>query len=83
MSDGAELPSWRHVEYCMEEHHDAGDGVECGEGPDGGEPPRSGGVDEGEGEQRLAHTVVQNLEHQHGNVEPAQGMLFTQIPETK
>ena len=63
MSDGAEFPSWRHVEYGVEDHHDAGDGVECSESPDGGEPPRSGGVDEGEGEQRLANTVVQYLEH--------------------
>ena len=80
MSDGAELPRRCPVEYRMEENHDGGDGVECDEGSDGGEPPRSGGVDEGEGDQRLAHAVVQNLEHQHGNVEPAQGVLFTQIP---
>ena len=50
MSDGAELLSWCDVEYCMEDHHDGGDGVECGKGPDGGEPPGSGGVDESEGE---------------------------------
>ena len=80
MSDGAEFPSWCRVENCMEDHHDGGDGVECGQGADGGEPPRSGGVDEGKGDQRLAHTVVQYLEHQHGNVEPAQGMLFIKIP---
>ena len=80
MSDGAKLSNWCRVENCMEDHHDASDGVECGEGADGGEPPRSSRVDEGEGDQRLAHTVVQNLEHQHGNVKPAQGMFFTQIP---
>ena len=50
MSDGAELSSWCRVENCMEEHHDASDGLECGQGADGGEPPRSGRVDEGEGE---------------------------------
>ena len=83
MSNGAELSSWRLVEYRMEDHHDASDGVECGQGADGGEPPRSGGVDEGKGNQRLAHTVVQNLEHQHDNVEPAQGELLIEIPGMK
>ena len=67
----------------MEEHHDGGDGVECSQGPDGREPPRSGGVYEGEGKQRLANTVVQYLEHQHGDVEPAQCMLLAQIPATE
>ena len=83
MSDGAEFPSWRHAEYCMEDHHDASDGVECGQGADGGEPPGSGGVDEGEGKKRLANAVVQNLEHQHGNLEPAQCTFLIKIPEIK
>ena len=83
MSDRTEFPSWYLVEYRMEKHRDGGDGVECGESPDCGESPSSGGVDEGKGKQRLANTVVQYLEHQHGNMEPAQCMLLAQIPETE
>ena len=83
MSDGAEVPRRCPVEYRMEDHHDGGNGVKCDEGSDGGKRPGSGGVDEGEGNQRLANTVVQNLEHQHDNVEPAQGELLIEISGIK